>query len=94
MDTVLLPESPTARNDSTEAASTASGVGAPSNSASNRPWIAEAAAPDPLIPFPGEHAETVIDAIHAAGGDVLKLIGNGTLVIFSASDPAEACRAL
>jgi adenylate cyclase len=36
----------------------------------------------------------VIDAIHAAGGDVLKLIGNGTLVIFSASDPAEACRAL
>jgi adenylate cyclase len=55
--------------------------------------IAEAAAPDQLIPFLGEHAETVIDAIHAAGGDVLKLIGDGTLAIFSASDPAEACRA-
>jgi adenylate cyclase len=55
--------------------------------------IAEAVAPDQLIPFLGEHAETVIDAIHAAGGDVLKLIGDGTLAIFSGSDPAEACRA-
>jgi len=26
----------------------------------------------------------VIDAIHATGGDVLKLIGDGTLAIFSA----------
>jgi adenylate cyclase len=55
--------------------------------------IAEAAAPDQLIPFLDEHAETVIEAIHVAGGDVLKLIGDGTLAIFSASDPAEACRA-
>ena len=55
--------------------------------------IAEAAAPDQLIPFLGEHAETVIEAIHVAGGDVLKLIGDGTLAIFTASDPAEACRA-
>jgi adenylate cyclase len=55
--------------------------------------IAEAAAPDQLIPFLGEHAETVIEAIHVAGGDVLKLIGDGTLAIFTASDPAEACHA-
>ena len=55
--------------------------------------IAEAAAPDQLIPFLDEHAETVIEAIHVAGGDVLKLIGDGTLAIFSAPDPAEACRA-
>ena len=53
--------------------------------------IAEAAAPDQLIPFLDEHAETVIEAIHVAGGDVLKLIGDGTLAIFTASDPAEAC---
>ena len=45
METVLLPESPTERSDSTGAASTASGVGAPSNNASNLPWIAAAAAP-------------------------------------------------
>jgi adenylate cyclase len=55
--------------------------------------IAEAAAPDQLIPFLDEHAEIVIDAIHAGGGDVLKLMGDGTLAIFSASDSAEACRA-
>jgi adenylate cyclase len=55
--------------------------------------IAEAAAPDQLIPFLDEYAETVIAAVHVAGGDVLKLIGDGTLAIFSSSDPAEACRA-
>ncbi len=55
--------------------------------------IAEASPPDQLIPFLGEHAEVVIDAIHDAGGDVLKLMGDGTLAIFAASDPAEACRA-
>ena len=30
--------------------------------------------------------------MHEAGGDVLKLIGDGTLAIFKAGDPAEACR--
>jgi len=55
--------------------------------------VAEASAPDELIPFLGEHAETVIDVIHAAGGDVLKLIGDGTLAIFAAPDSEEACRA-
>ena len=34
----------------------------------------------------------VISAIHEAGGDVLKLIGDGTLAIFQADDPADACR--
>ena len=34
----------------------------------------------------------MITAIHEAGGDVLKLIGDGTLAIFRADDPAEACR--
>ncbi len=55
--------------------------------------IAEAAQPDELIPFLDDHAEIVIEAIHAAGGDVLKLIGDGTLAIFSAPDQADACRA-
>ena len=55
--------------------------------------ISEVSPPDQLIPFLGEHAEVVIDAIHVAGGDVLKLMGDGTLAIFAASDPGEACRA-
>jgi adenylate cyclase len=55
--------------------------------------ISEISPPDQLIPFLGEHAEVVIDAIHDAGGDVLKLMGDGTLAIFASSDPAEACRA-
>jgi adenylate cyclase len=55
--------------------------------------ISEVSPPDQLIPFLDEHAEAVIDAIHLAGGDVLKLMGDGTLAIFVATDPREACRA-
>lgn len=55
--------------------------------------ISDAAAPDEIIPFLNEYAELVISSIHWAGGDVLKLIGDGTLAIFRADDPAEACRA-
>jgi adenylate cyclase len=55
--------------------------------------IADAARPDELIPFLDDHAEAVIAAIHDAGGDVLKLIGDGTLAIFSAADRGAACRA-
>jgi adenylate cyclase len=35
----------------------------------------------------------VISAIHAAGGDVLKLIGDGTLAIFQNDDSGEAAHA-
>jgi adenylate cyclase len=31
--------------------------------------------------------------VHEAGGDVLKLMGDGTLAIFKADDPAQACAA-
>ena len=55
--------------------------------------ISEAARPDELIPFLDDHADAVIAAIHEAGGDVLKLIGDGTLAIFSAASQADACRA-
>jgi adenylate cyclase len=55
--------------------------------------IADAAAPDELIPFLDDHAEAVIEAIHDGGGDVLKLIGDGTLAIFPAADAGAACRA-
>ena len=54
--------------------------------------ITDTAAPDQIIPLLNDYAEAVISAIHDAGGDVLKLIGDGVLAIFTADDPAEACR--
>jgi adenylate cyclase len=54
--------------------------------------IAEAAAPEQIIPLLNDYAEAVIAAIDAAGGDVLKLIGDGVLAIFRAQDRAGACR--
>src|SRR5262249_31642982 len=54
--------------------------------------ITDTAPPSELIPLLNDYAEAVITAIHEAGGDVLKLIGDGTLAIFRADDPAEACR--
>ena len=54
--------------------------------------ITDTAAPDEIIPLLNDYAEAVISAIHEAGGDVLKLIGDGTLAIFQADDPAKACR--
>ena len=53
--------------------------------------ISDSAAPDEIIPLLNDYAEAVISAIHGAGGDVLKLMGDGTLAIFKADDPAEAC---
>jgi adenylate cyclase len=54
--------------------------------------ITETADPEQIIPFLNDYSEAIISAIHEAGGDVLKLIGDGTLAIFKAQDPAEACR--
>jgi len=50
--------------------------------------LAESARPDELIPFLDDYADTVIAAIHGAGGDVLKLIGDGTLAIFPSAAQA------
>jgi adenylate cyclase len=55
--------------------------------------ITDTAAPDQIIPLLNDYAEVVISAIHAAGGDVLKLIGDGTLAIFQDSDIGEASNA-
>ena len=55
--------------------------------------ITETAGPEQIIPFLNDYAEAIISAIHEAGGDVLKLVGDGTLAIFKAEDPAQACRA-
>jgi adenylate cyclase len=55
--------------------------------------ITDTAPPDEIIPLLNDYAEAAISAIHEASGDVLKLIGDGTLAIFKADDPAAACRA-
>jgi adenylate cyclase len=53
--------------------------------------ITEAAAPHEIIPFLNDYANAIISAVHDAGGDVLKLIGDGALAIFTAEDPSAAC---
>jgi adenylate cyclase len=54
--------------------------------------ITESARPEEVIPLLNDYAEAVISAVHEAEGDVLKLIGDGTLAIFKAEDPQTACR--
>ena len=54
--------------------------------------ITDSGAPEAIIPLLNDYAEAIISAIHEAGGDVLKLIGDGTLAIFTAAAPATACR--
>lgn len=54
--------------------------------------ITDTAAPDQIIPLLNDYGDAVISAIHEAGGDVLKLIGDGVLAIFKAGDAADACR--
>jgi adenylate cyclase len=54
--------------------------------------ISERIGPDEIIPFLNDYAEASIDAIHDAGGDVLKLIGDGVLAIFTGEDMGVARR--
>src|SRR6202045_1957970 len=55
--------------------------------------ISETIGPDEIIPFLNDYAQAAIDAIHEAGGDVLKLIGDGVLAMFTNEDMAVAKRA-
>jgi adenylate cyclase len=50
-------------------------------------------APEQVIPLLNDYADVIVSAIHAEGGDVLKLIGDGILAIFTAADRARACEA-
>ena len=45
--------------------------------------ISESIGPDEIIPFLNDYAQASIDAIHDAGGEVLKLIGDGVLAMFT-----------
>ncbi|HEY1386351.1 MAG TPA: adenylate/guanylate cyclase domain-containing protein, partial [Dongiaceae bacterium] len=55
--------------------------------------ITDSAAPEEIIPLLNDYAEVVVSAIRDQGGDVLKLIGDGVLAIFTADDSAKACAA-
>jgi len=55
--------------------------------------ITDTAAPEQVIPLLNDYSDAIISALHDAGGDVLKLIGDGILAIFPAKDREGACRA-
>ena len=50
-------------------------------------------APEQVIPLLNSYSDAIVSAVHEHGGDVLKLIGDGTLAIFTAEDRAHACGA-
>jgi adenylate cyclase len=50
-------------------------------------------APEQVIPLLNDYADVIVSTIHDHGGDVLKLIGDGVLAIFTAADRAQACSA-
>ena len=55
--------------------------------------ITESIPPDEIIPFLNDYAQAAIDAIHDSGGDVLKLIGDGVLAMFTGENLGQAKRA-
>jgi adenylate cyclase len=55
--------------------------------------ITDQSPPQQIIPFLNDYADVVISAIHDEGGDVLKLIGDGVLAVFTAETAEIACRA-
>ena len=55
--------------------------------------ITESISPDEIIPFLNDYAQAAIDAIHDSSGDVLKLIGDGVLAMFTGENLTQAKRA-
>ena len=55
--------------------------------------ITESIPPDEIIPFLNDYAQAAIDAVHDSGGDVLKLIGDGVLAMFTSEQLGHAKRA-
>lgn len=55
--------------------------------------ISDSAEPEEIIPLLNDYADAILSTIHDFGGDVLKLMGDGTLAIFTADDRATACHA-
>jgi adenylate cyclase len=53
--------------------------------------IADQAEPHHLIPLLNDYADVAISAIHDHGGDVLKLIGDGVLAVFTGETTGASC---
>ncbi len=56
--------------------------------------IGDAAAPELIVPLLNDYADALVSAIHGAGGQVLKFIGDGILATFdlgALDGAAEAC---
>jgi len=49
--------------------------------------------PEQVISLLNDYSDVIVSTIQDHGGDVLKLIGDGTLAIFTAEDRAHACGA-
>jgi adenylate cyclase len=49
--------------------------------------------PEQVIPLLNDYSDVIVSAVHEYGGDVLKLIGDGTLAIFAAENRTHACNA-
>jgi adenylate cyclase len=49
-------------------------------------------APEEVIPLLSDYADAILSAVHDNGGDVLKLMGDGTLAIFTTEDRGHSCR--
>jgi adenylate cyclase len=50
-------------------------------------------APEHAIPLLNDYFDAIVSAVHLHGGDVVKLIGDGVLAIFTAEDRLHACNA-
>jgi adenylate cyclase len=48
-------------------------------------------APEQVIPLLSDYADAIVSAVYEHGGDVLKLMGDGTLAIFTAEDRGRSC---
>jgi adenylate cyclase len=55
-------------------------------------WFSDLRGSTVIIPFLNDYAEASIAAIHDSGGDVLKLIGDGVLAMFTGDDMGKAKR--
>jgi len=55
--------------------------------------ISDSTPPEQIIPLLNDYADVVISAVHGHKGDVLKLVGDGILAIFTDENREQACHA-
>ncbi|MBO0739658.1 MAG: adenylate/guanylate cyclase domain-containing protein [Alphaproteobacteria bacterium] len=55
--------------------------------------ITDSAPPEHIIPLLNDYAEVVVSTVHDSSGDVLKLIGDGTLAMFTGENREQSCLA-